>query len=291
MSLPRLISTVVFILLLMTSGLYAVQNAACTFETFTAPSGYAFSQVQGIGDDGTVVGQLIEVKTQDYYAFTRSSAGVFSEYAAPKSSSTWLYGRNVSGSNAGFYQDSAYPGDVHGFTLQGSKMLVVNYPNAKNTWLFDVNKAGSATGSYGTSASVIKGFILTNGNYKTIAYPNQQVTYALALNDNGAVVGTYANGAVSYGYFWQNGTFTGINYPRSKYGTVLTGVNNSNVVVGNRLSADRDFGFIYSNGVFKNIVYTGADYTMASGINNKGVISGQIYLTSGDALGYKATCK
>jgi probable HAF family extracellular repeat protein len=117
------------------------------------------------------------------------------------------------------------------------------------------------------------------------------VTYALAINDNGAVVGTYASGAVSYGYLWQNGTFTGINYPKSKYGTVLTGINNSNVIVGNRLSADRDFGIIYTNGTFKNIVYPGADYTMAGGINNSGVISGQIFLTSSDTLGYTATCK
>jgi hypothetical protein len=68
-------------------------------------------------------------------------------------------------------------------------------------------------------------------------------------------------------------------------------VNNSGVIVGNHLSAHRDFGFIYESGVFKNIVYSGANYTMAGGINNNGLISGQIYLTGTSSLGYTAVCK
>jgi hypothetical protein len=47
----------------------------------------------------------------------------------------------------------------------------------------------------------------------------------------------------------------------------------------------------YENGVFKSIVYSGANYTMAGGINNNGLISGQIYLTGNNTLGYTAICK
>ena len=90
---------------------------------------------------------------------------------------------------------------------------------------------------------------------------------------------------------WKNGTFTTINYPYAKYGTVLTAVNNSGVIVGNHLSGDRSFGFFYANGVFKNIVYSGANYTMAGGINNNGLISGEIFLTGNNTLGYTAVCK
>ena len=117
------------------------------------------------------------------------------------------------------------------------------------------------------------------------------MTYALGINDNGEVVGSYASGFVNYGFAWQNGKFTLIDYPKAKYGTVLTGVNNSGVIVGNHLSADKDFGFFYENGVFKNIVYTGAKYTMAGGINNNGVISGEIVISSTGVLGYTAVCK
>ncbi len=270
---------------------HAAQTASCTFDTFSAPSGYTLSMVEGVSDDGTVVGQLINNKTQAYVSFTRSASGAFTEYAAPKSVTTWLYGRNASGVNAGFYQDNANIEHVHGFLLKGSNMTAVNYPNAANTWLFDVNQLGAASGSYSASASLVKGFTLVNNKYTTIAHSGASATYALAINDNGEVAGSYSVNSVSNGFTWQNGTFTTINYPNSKYGTVLTAVNNTGVVVGNHLSADKDFGFIYENGTFKNIVYTGAKYTMAGGINNNGLVSGQIYFSETNTLGFTAVCK
>ncbi len=96
--------------------------ASCNFNTFSAPSGYTLSEVNGVSDDGTVVGQLVDNKTLESVAFTYSASGVFTEYTAPKSSATWMYGRNGSGINAGSYQDSAYPGHVHGFLLQGGQL-------------------------------------------------------------------------------------------------------------------------------------------------------------------------
>jgi hypothetical protein len=68
-------------------------------------------------------------------------------------------------------------------------------------------------------------------------------------------------------------------------------VNNSGTIVGNHLSTDRDLGFILQNSEFKAIVYPGANYTTAGGINNNGVISGQIHLTDKSALGYTAVCE
>ena len=118
-----------------------------------------------------------------------------------------------------------------------------------------------------------KGFRLVNGKYTTIDYPNAQVTYALAINDNSDVVGTYSSSLVSNGFLWKNETFTTINYPYAKFGTVLTAENNSGLILGNHLSGDKSFGFFYANRVFKNIVDSGANYTMAGGINNNGLMS------------------
>jgi hypothetical protein len=291
MGLPRFVSAVIVTLLLPTVAMHAADNASCIFTTFSAPTGYSLNQVDGVSDAGIVVGQLLDNKTQESVAFTRSAAGVISEYTAPNSSTTWMYGRNGSGDDAGFYQDNTKYEHVHGFLLQGTTFTAVNYPKAVNTWLFDVNQLGASVGSFSASASVIKGFMLVNGKYTVIAYPNAQVTYAMAINDNGDVVGNYASGPVSYGYLWQNGKFTAINYAHSKYGTDVLGVNNSGVIVGNHLSADKAFGFIYENGVFSNIAYSGASYTVAGGINNNGLISGQIYFTGNSTLGYTAVCK
>ena len=291
MNLPRIVPAAFVALLLHSSVMYSAQTASCIFNTFSAPSGYSFSEVNGVSDDGTVVGQLSDNNTLQLVAFMRSSSGVTTKYAAPKSAATWLYGRNATGANAGFYLDSAYPGHVHGFLLQGSKFTAVNHPNAVNSWLYDVNLLGGAVGSFINAQYVTKGFKLVNGNYTTIAYPSAQTTNAMAINDNGDVVGSYSSGLVSNGFFWKNGTFTTINFPRAKYGSVLIAVNNVGVIVGNRLSADGAMGFIYENGLFKNVVYTGANYTMAGGINNNGLISGQIVLTSKTSLGYTAVCK
>lgn len=291
MSLRRSVSAIIMTLLLHSGVMHAAQTASCTFNTFSAPSGYSLSQVNGVSDDGTVVGQLINKSTQQSVAFHRSASGVITKYAAPQSSTTWLYGRNGTGVNAGYYQASAYPGHLHGFLLQGSTFTAVSHPNAVNTWLFDVNLLGASVGSFSTSASVVKGFRLVNGVYTTIAYPNALSTYAMAINDSGEIVGSYASGIVSNGFSWKNGTFNTINYPYAKYGTALLGVNNSGVIVGNHLSADRAFGFIYQNGIFKNIVYSGANFAMAGGINNNGLIAGRIYFAGGVSLGYTAVCK
>ena len=276
--------------LLLHPGVMHAATASCTFNTFSAPSGYSLSEVNGVSDDGTVVGQLVNNSTQQSVAFKRSASGVITKYTAPQSSATWLYGLNGTGLNAGYYQASAYPGHLHGFLLQGSTFTAVSHPNAVNTWLFDVNLLGASVGSFSTSAGV-KGFRLVNGTYTTIAYPNALTTYAMAINDNGEIVGSYASGIVSNGFAWNNGTFTTINYPYAKYGTALLGVNNSGVIVGNHLAADRAFGFIYQNGIFKNIVYSGANFAMAGGINNNGLIAGRIYFAGGISLGYTAVCQ
>jgi uncharacterized membrane protein len=291
MGLPRLTSAIFIAVLLQSAAVLAATNASCTFDTFSAPSGYTFSQVEGVSDDGSVVGQLVDNKTQKLVAFTRSPNGVFTEYAAPAAAVTWMYGRNRSGASAGYYQDAKNPGHLHGFMLKGSKLSIVNYPKAANTFLFDVNQPGTAVGSFSAGVAT-KGFLLANGIYNTISYPNAQATYPMAISDNGAVVGSYST-TIYNGFLWQNGTFTTINYRGAKYGTALTGVNNSGVIVGNQLHGDRDFGFIYKNGVFKSIVYPGASFTLAGGINNNGLISGQIYVNvSGtDTLGYTAVCK
>lgn len=282
---PSMLATLT--LLISFASVSHATQASCTFNTFDVPSGYTLNLVEGIGDDGTVVGQLIDNKTQSLVGFMRSQGGNFTIYSAPKSSTTWLYQENATGTNSGSYLDSKFK--VHGFTLVNNQFTAVNYPGAANTWVFGVNHVGALTGSYGGGAS-IKGFLLANGNYTNIAYPKGAITYPMAVNDNNAVVGASITGTMSSGFLWQNGTFTTINYPKSKYGTQLTGINNTGVIVGNRISADKAFAFLYENKTFKSIVYQGASFEVVGGINNNGVISGQIYYTQTKTLGFTATC-
>lgn len=279
------------IFLCLSTPLRAGNKAACTFQTFPAPLGYTLSQVQGIDDEGAVVGQVVNNKTLKFVAFTRSASGQMTLYAAPQSSSTWLYGRTAIGISSGFYQDSAHPEQVHGFQVQGGKFIPINYPKVTNTWLFNVNQLGTAVGSFSSSAALVRGFLLLNGEYTVVSYPEARTTYALAINDNTEIVGTYATGRVSNGFLWKDGIFTTINYPNSKFGTVLTGINNAGAVVGNHLTTDRDLGFILEGGEFKDVAYPTANYTTVGGINNNNVISGQIHLADTSTIGYTAICR
>jgi uncharacterized membrane protein len=292
MSLPRLASATViaFTLLSLSTLMQAAQTASCNFTTFNAPSGYSLSQVNGISDDGTVVGQLSNNKTFEIVGFSYTAGSGFTEYEVPKSLNTWTYGLNASGANAGSYQDKNYPENIHGFVLQSGKMTEVNYPKATNTWLFNVNQVGNSVGSF-SAGSVTKGFMLVNGDYTAITYPSSQTTFPMAINNNGVVVGYGTSGLVSTGFVWQDGKFTSVQYPGAKYGTGLSGINDSGIIVGNHFSADRIFGFIYENSEFENIDYPDATFAVTGGINNGGVISGQAYFKGGNSVGFTAVCK
>jgi hypothetical protein len=282
-----LVIAILFVVLPLSS--WATQ-ASCAFTTFHAPTGYTFSEVDGIGDDGTVVGQLENTTTLALVGFIHAPGGTTKIFTAPKSRMTFINGRNGFGANVGYYLDNSSVPHVHGFVLQGTVFTTLNHPNAANTWLLGINQLGTMAGSFSASSGT-KGFLDTNGTYKTVAYSGATNTTAHAVNDNGVVVGSYSNSLVNHGFIWRSGTFTTVDYPLAKYGTVLSGINNSGLIVGNHISADKIFGFLYVNSTFKNIVYSGASYTTAGGINNNGLISGQIVLTNGASLGYTAVCR
>jgi len=291
MRLPRAAIGLLVSLLLLSAISFAANQASCTFTTFTAPAGYAFAQVNDVTDDGTVVGQVEDLNSGAFVAFSRSSNGKFTIWDAPNSIFTWFSSRNLSGVNVGSYLDNARLQHVHGFAQAGNGFVQIDYPKATHTWLYGINTAGAVAGSFSFTPGVVKGFKLINGKYTVIKYPNMAVTNPQAINDNSLVVGSYFDGTLYHGFSWQSGKYKTIDYPNSRFGTVLTDVNNFGVMVGNHLSADRAFGFIYKDGTLANIVYSGAKNATAGGINSSGLISGQIFYSQTNTLGYTAVCK
>jgi hypothetical protein len=290
MRLPRAVLTTVALLFLLSVASYAAHQASCTFTTFSAPAGYSLAQVNGVSDDGTVVGQLEDNNSGSFVGFSRTATGKFTTFAAPNSNFTWFNRRNLAGVNVGSYLDNGRTPHVHGFVQSGQDYVEVNYPKATNTWLYGINSAGTVVGSF-AKGTAVKGFKLENSKYTQIAYAGALATTPQAVNDSSLVVGSYSDGTVYHGFSWQSGSFTTIDYPKARFGTILTDVNNSGVMVGNHLSGDRAFGFIYQNNTFANIVYSGAKYALAGGINNNGLISGQIYFSATNNQGYTAVCK
>ena len=269
---------------------FAANQADCTFTTFSAPMGYTLVQVNDVTDDGTVVGQLEDNNSGAFVAFSRTAAGKYTIFDAPNSIFTWFSSRNKAGVNVGSYLDNARIQHVHGFAQSGKGFVEINYPNATHSWVYGINTAGTVAGSF-TKADVVKGFKLANGKYTTIAVSGALTTNPQAINDQNVVVGSYSDGTFYHGFVWQNGSFTTVDFPKTRFGTVLTDVNNAGVIVGNHLSADRAFGFIYKGGAFANIVYVDAKSATAGGINNNGVISGELSFGQNKTLGYTAVCK
>lgn len=290
MSLPRAAFAIVASLLVLVAVSHAGNQASCTFTTFSAPAGYSLAQVNGVSDDGTVVGQLEDKNSGAFVAFSRTAAGKFTVFAAPNSAFTWFNHRNLAGVNVGSYLDNSNPRHVHGFAQQGADFVVVNYPKATHTWLYGINGAGTVVGNF-RKGTAVKGFKLENGKYSVIRYAGALATTPQAINDTGLVVGSYSDGTLYHGFSWQSGSFSTIDSPNARFGTILTDVNNAGIIVGNRLSADWAFGFIYKNNAFASIVYAGAKATTAGGINNNGLIAGQIYFSQTNTLGYTAVCK
>ncbi len=289
MRLPR--AAFASLALLLLSGVsYAANQASCTFKTFSAPAGYSLTQVNGVSNDGTVVGQVANDNSGAFVAFSRSAAGKFTLFAPPNSAFTWFNRRNLVGVNVGSYLDTARTPHVHGLSQSGANYVELNYPNATHTWLYGISGAGAVVGNF-SKGTTIQGFKLENGRYTVIRYPNALMTTPQAINDNGLIVGSYFDGTLDHGFTWKNGSFKIIDYPNARFGTDLTDVNDAGVIVGNHLSADRAFGFIYRNNTLANIVYAGAKNATAGGINKNGLISGQIYFSATNTLGYTAVCK
>src|SRR5258706_10624386 len=127
---------------------FAANQASCTFTTFSAPTGYAFSQVNDVDDLGTVVGQVEDKNSGAFVAFSRTVDGKFTIFDAPNSIFTWFSSRNISGVNVGSYLDNGRIQHIHGFAQSGSGFVQAYYPNATHSWLYGINTAGAVAGSF-----------------------------------------------------------------------------------------------------------------------------------------------
>ena len=155
------------------------------------------------------------------------------------------------------------------------KLFMLN-PSGKNLSPKGINSYDTVVGQ----ASVDQGFTrFSNGGITYYSAPNSASTYFTDRNDNGVDVGVYSsqsNSTLAKGFMLHGPTFTSIVHPKAVLGTTLTGINKYNTIVGWYLDANEiSHGFKrYSNGSFLNLNYPGAQYTLATGINDSGTVAG-----------------
>lgn len=160
----------------------------------------------------------------------------------------------------------------------------VNVPGAAtgSTIVFGINGSGQMVGQYQDSGGVTHGFLDSSGSFTTLTYPSATSTTAVGINSSGVVSGHYVDSSGNnHGFTYSGGTFSAINVTgitgiTAAAGTTIAyGINDSGVVVGRfGDTSGHTHGFVDTGGTFTAVDYPGTPFTVATGINNTGQITG-----------------
>jgi uncharacterized membrane protein len=168
----------------------------------------------------------------------------------------------------------ALAGDAPPLTFKFSR---ANVPGAMQTTPSGINNAGTSVGNYIDSAGVGHGFILSGKKLITLDDPNAKsgTTGGSNIQYNGtAVVGSYTNSAgVSVGFLYKAGKYADIPGPSGNLGAAANAINDKSAVVGNYTdSSGVSHGFLLAGGKYTTLDVPGGLGTVATGVNDKGVI-------------------
>jgi len=209
---------------------------------------------------------------------------------APNSPYAVASGINNAGVVTGYYLDSS--SNYHGFVWENGAFQTIDYPGAVDTSLGQANNHGVAIGSYGdgtTSHTVT--YSVSTGAWTTLPdIPNYSQNDGYSINDEGVAVGNAFEGSTSVAWIWDPVTlsYSFFTVPgAAQYSTSPSGINNKNEVAGYYADSDGVYhGFLKQYGTYTTIDVPGAADTFLDGINNRGVIEGQIYNASFVAEGF-----
>jgi probable HAF family extracellular repeat protein len=119
----------------------------------------------------------------------------------------------------------------------------------------------------------------------TMLGPDQQRLSALALNDRDEVVGygEFDDARMDHAFVWRSGTLTELDTPAT-YETVATAINNNGDIVGSMRAeiAGERHAIRWRDGQRSSL---GDGITWASGINERGEISVDTFLSGRDGIG------
>jgi hypothetical protein len=191
-------------------------------------------------------------------------------------------------------QYQATDGGLHGLVVSGSNAVTVDYPGANSTGLTGINYRGTIVG--GSSEGAFK---LKDGVFTSVQYPSSSAyqTSANSISDKGVIVGSYQDidSDQRHGFVLANGVYKTLDNPKgngNKSGTSLIDVNGSGVIVGwYYVGPGIGHSFIYVNGVFKEIAPPNTNYTLVTGINGYGVVTGTTNFNSGGYTSFTAHCE
>ena len=202
----------------------------------------------------------------------------------PGSLGTFALGVNDAGNVVGVYFDSQ--GREHGFLLQGSAYVSIDFPGAVATEALGTNKHGDIVGDYTDSAGVVHGFALMNGRFQEVDAPFASALSVTGINDSRKVVGTYSQGGTIASFSGPLGHLQPFSFPQvspldvadfpATFQTFANGLNNSQEIVGSvSINGNPPAAFAATAGLFQPV--SPPDSALSSqvnAVNNSGAVVG-----------------
>jgi uncharacterized membrane protein len=284
--------------------------------TFAIP-GYS-TYITGINDSGQFVGDFT-TNGDVYYAFLQSLGAAtvaLQDPATSASRSVMARGINDQGDIVGTYQTLSGGVQSFEYTPTGG---YADIGDGSTTAVNAITNTGQYFGSarisvYGASSRYFEAY-LNYGNNTSLTFPDggasapslspqeDEGTFGLGINSYGAMVGDYVTrtGTGQYdtfGYLYDNTGFSVIAPPGAS-DSIARGVNDAGDIVGNYDVTASDpmtgdtttsyYDLVYIGGQYQVFYIPGAVQTDLYGINNAGVIVGDVQFPHQDTEGFIAT--
>jgi hypothetical protein len=254
-----------------------------------------------VNDNSIIVGDSFEDIDLVEKAFFRWSNATLTYYQRTRNGAavdTFFTDRNDAGATIGVVGPFALAsGNGTPFMLKNSNftpltMTIAGQTHKKFT-VARINNWGTTVGMFKDSSGNMHGFKrYSDGTAIPLNYPGAVETSPTGINDHGTIVGWYSKklppNESRHGFIYHNGQWASVNFPNSKYQTMLEAISNSNLILATTVRGSNALNsYIYVNGKFKKMVMPqSSNPTYAFGVSlKKNLITG----FSG-FKGYIATC-
>jgi hypothetical protein len=254
-----------------------LRDARGAITTFDIPGSYS-TQSLGINGEGTILGQYSEANNR-YHGFVRSARGAITSFDVPGSDVYYTLPASINdaGTITGTYAPE-YGQQFHGFVRDASGTITTfDVSGSLQTFPRAINAAGVIVGNYLDANDVDHGFLRDpSGTITSIDAPGRSGPYPWSINGKGTMVGTFSNSP--YGGFVRSsdGAFAFFDVPGNGAINTNTEINAVGIASGDYQDASSVFhGFVRTpNGTVTPFDPPGSENTIATGINDFGVITG-----------------
>ncbi|SPE57226.1 hypothetical protein SBV1_270025 [Verrucomicrobia bacterium] len=198
---------------------------------------------------------------------------------------SYAFGINDNRTVTGFYTDPT-TGDVLSYVIERGELTTgISAPGATITSLGPANNRGVESGNFGDETNQQAGFYdIRRGTFTTLPeIPGLPFSFGNGINDFGHGSGvSYASGdfynggnGLGQNWIWDGENYSFYTVPGAVNGAEAGGINNRDQVSGLYLdSSGLPKGFVKDGTNFTTLAVPGATYTVAYGINDRGVVAG-----------------